>query len=178
MHFTRMYSYVGRMYSHVTRMYSYVALCAFMLLTISMLKAWRTETREKKLSEMCNCSKNFWEWKKNEEREVHTIAPAELNKYLAEFIRSVRRKDVSSPALKGIWRKMTTPWVSSGTNNLNWRGKVFTQNEESWKKSARGNKTNAAVTLTDEEINLLFENNLLGVSSAESLCSAERHHSF
>ena len=30
---------------------------------------------------------------KNEEREVHTIAPAELNKYLAEFIRSVRHKD-------------------------------------------------------------------------------------
>jgi len=30
---------------------------------------------------------------KNKEREVHMIAPAELNKCLAEFIRSVRRKD-------------------------------------------------------------------------------------
>ncbi len=30
---------------------------------------------------------------RNDEREVHTIAPAELNQYLAEFIRSVRRKD-------------------------------------------------------------------------------------
>ena len=30
---------------------------------------------------------------KNEKRKVHTIAPAELNKFLAEFIRSVRRKD-------------------------------------------------------------------------------------
>ena len=30
---------------------------------------------------------------KNSEREVHTIEPTELNKYLAEFIRSVRRKD-------------------------------------------------------------------------------------
>ena len=26
-------------------------------------------------------------------REVHTMSPAELNKYLAEFIRSVRRKE-------------------------------------------------------------------------------------
>ena len=30
---------------------------------------------------------------KNDEREVQDIEPAELNKHLAEFIRSVRRKD-------------------------------------------------------------------------------------
>ena len=30
---------------------------------------------------------------KNDEREVQDIEPAELNKRLAEFIRSVRRKD-------------------------------------------------------------------------------------
>ena len=30
---------------------------------------------------------------KNDKREVHTMGPAELNKYLVEFIRSVRRKD-------------------------------------------------------------------------------------
>jgi len=29
---------------------------------------------------------------KNDEREVHAIKPAESNKYLTEFIRSVRRK--------------------------------------------------------------------------------------
>ena len=39
----------------------------------------------------------------NELREVHTIATAELNKYLAEFIRSVRRSEgVSSQVLSGI----------------------------------------------------------------------------
>ena len=31
--------------------------------------------------------------KKNDKREVQDIEPAELNKHLAEFIRSVRRKD-------------------------------------------------------------------------------------
>ena len=57
-----------------------------------MLKAWRAETRERKISETGNCSKNFKK-EKNEERKVHTIASAELNKFLEEFIRSVRRKD-------------------------------------------------------------------------------------
>ena len=58
-----------------------------------MLKAWRTETRRRRLNEMYNCLKNFnFEKGKKRLREVHTIAPAELNKYLAEFIRSVRRK--------------------------------------------------------------------------------------
>ena len=37
--------------------------------------------------------KEFLRKEKNDLREVHTIAPAELNKYLAEFILSVRRKD-------------------------------------------------------------------------------------
>ena len=39
---------------------------------------------------MCKVSKT--KTQKNDEREVHTIEPVELNKYLAEFILSVRRK--------------------------------------------------------------------------------------
>ena len=90
--------------------------------------------------------KEFLRKEKNDLREVHTIAPAELNKYLAEFILSVRRKDgedyepsslrclVSS--LEPLWRKMTTPWVSSTINNLNWQGKVYSQNKKSWRKKA------------------------------------------
>ena len=35
----------------------------------------------------------FLKNEKNDEREVQHIEPAELNKHLAEFIRSVRRKD-------------------------------------------------------------------------------------
>ena len=37
------------------------------------------------------------------------------------------------------------------------------------KKASLGNKSKAAVALTDEEIGLLYENNMLGVSSAVSL---------
>ena len=35
----------------------------------------------------------FLRKEKNDLREMHTIAPAELNKYLAVFVPSVRRKD-------------------------------------------------------------------------------------
>ena len=37
------------------------------------------------------------------------------------------------------------------------------------KKAGRGNKDKAAVAITDEEVDILYENNMLGVSSAESL---------
>ena len=48
----------------------------------NMLKAWR-------LSEIL--FEELLRMEKNEEREEHTIAPAELNNYLAEFIHSLRR---------------------------------------------------------------------------------------
>ena len=37
------------------------------------------------------------------------------------------------------------------------------------KKQGKGNKPNAAQALTDDEVNILFEQNLLGISSAEAL---------
>ena len=37
------------------------------------------------------------------------------------------------------------------------------------KKSSRGDKDKAAVAITDEQVDILCENNMLGVSSAESL---------
>ena len=37
------------------------------------------------------------------------------------------------------------------------------------KKAGLGNKDKAAVAITDEEVDILYENNMLGVSSGESL---------
>ena len=42
-------------------------------------------------------------------------------------------------------------------------------------KAGRGNKSKAAL-LTDEEIDLLYENNMLGLSSAESLLNTVWHN--
>ena len=86
--------------------------------------------------------------RKNEEREVHMIAPTELNKYLAELSRSVRRKDWEDCELSSLRcllfntekhskKKMTSPWVSSAKNNNNWRAKFFSQIKESRKSRLR-----------------------------------------
>ena len=105
-----------------------------------MLNAWRTETREK-LSKMSNRSKIFWELKRTK-REKYTQLPQQnwtstlhslfpLSEVQMEII-NPQVFNVSLPALKVIWRKITTLWASSMTNNLNWRGKVFSQNKENW----------------------------------------------
>ena len=47
--------------------------------------------------------------------------------------------------------------------------KSLQSKQKELKKEGRGNKSKAAVALTDEEIDLLYENNMLCVSSAKSL---------
>ena len=47
--------------------------------------------------------------------------------------------------------------------------KSLQSKQKELKKAGRGNKSKATVAQTDEEIDLLYENNMLGVSSAESL---------
>ena len=68
-------------------------------------------TKEKTKREV-QLFEEFLRKKNNDLREVHTIVPAELNKYLAKFIPSVRHEDgedyepsslgVSSQVLSGI----------------------------------------------------------------------------
>ena len=59
--------------------------------------------------------------------------------------------------------------VSLTIKNLNCLESVYRLNKKELKKAGRGNKDKAAVAITDEEVDILHENNLLGVSSAESL---------
>lgn len=96
------------------------------------LIAWRAETREKRTKR--DMLEEIWEWKRTK-REKCTRLPQQnwlstLHSFFA--LLDVKMKimdpqvyDVSSPALKGVWRKMTTLWVSLMTNNLNWREKVY-----------------------------------------------------
>lgn len=115
----------------------------------------------------------------NDEREVHTIAPAELNQCLAEFIRSVRRKDgedYEPSSLRGLvssierhLKKNDYPASIINDKQFELTRKSLQSKQKELKKAGRGNKDKAAVALTDDEIDVLYENNLLGVSSAESL---------
>ena len=47
--------------------------------------------------------------------------------------------------------------------------KCLQAKQKELKKAGRGSKGKAAVAITDEEVDILYENNMLGVSSAESL---------
>ena len=58
----------------------------------NMLKARRTETKEKTKQDE-QLFKEFLRMEKNKERQVHSIASAELSKYLAEFLYPVRQQD-------------------------------------------------------------------------------------
>ena len=74
----------------------------------------------KKLSKMCNCSKHLWELKRTK-REKYTQLPQQnwTSTLQSLFtLLGIKMKitnpqvyDVSSPALNGIWSKMTTPQV-------------------------------------------------------------------
>lgn len=117
---------------------------------------------------------------KNDEREVQDIEPAELNKHLAEFIRSVRRKDGEDyePSslrclVSSIERHLKkNNYTKSIINDKEFElfRKCLQAKQKELKKAGRGiMKDKAAVAITDEEVDILHENNLLGVSSAESL---------
>ncbi|CAH3191091.1 unnamed protein product [Porites evermanni] len=116
---------------------------------------------------------------KNDEREVQDIEPAELNKHLAEFIRSVRRKDGEDyePSslrclVSSIERHLKkNNYTKSIINDKEFElfRKCLQAKQKELKKAGRGNKDKAAVAITDEEVDILHENNLLGVCSAESL---------
>ena len=115
---------------------------------------------------------------KNDEREVQNIESAELNKHLAEFIRSVRRKDgedYEPSSLRcvvlSIERHLKKNKYTKIINDKECElfRKCLQAKQKELKKAGRGNKDKAAVTITDEEVDILYENNMLGVSSAESL---------
>ena len=58
-----------------------------------MWKVSRKQEHERKNETRCEIVGNVLSNEKNDEREVQNIESVELNKHLAKFIRSVRRKD-------------------------------------------------------------------------------------
>ena len=95
----------------------------------NMLKARRTETKEKTKQDE-QLFKEFLKMEENKERQAHTIASAELSKYLAEFLYPVRQQDgedyetQSLNCLLSSIERWLSPRVSSMTNNLKWQVKT------------------------------------------------------
>ena len=116
---------------------------------------------------------------KNEQRKIEEIQPEELNRYVSEFIVSVKRKDgqdYEPSSLRGLFssfnrylkeRKYSASIIEDTV--FDQARKCLEARSKQLKKEGKGNKPNAAEALTDVEENILYEKNLLGISNAEAL---------
>ncbi|XP_031568117.1 uncharacterized protein KIAA1958-like [Actinia tenebrosa] len=119
---------------------------------------------------------------KKEHREVENIPPAELNELLSEFIltvRTVEGKNYEPTSLRGMiasferFLKRKNYQVSI-INDLAFEKtrKTLQSKQKELKKRGKGNKPNASVALTEDEVKVLYEKGLLGISSPEALLNS------
>ena len=116
---------------------------------------------------------------KNEQRKIEEIPAVELNQYISQFIIAVRTKDgneyepTSLRSLVASFERYLKRknYPSSIINDLvfDQTMKTLKSKQKLLKKQGRGNKPNASVALTNEEIQTLYEKKLLGTSSPEAL---------
>ena len=114
-----------------------------------------------------------------ESRKPEELTPQELNEYLSEFILSVKRNDgeeYEPSSLRGLIASFNRHFKEQNHPGSIIEGAEFEQTRKclearskQLKKQGKGNKPDAAQALTDDEVNNLFEQNLLGISSAEAL---------
>lgn len=121
---------------------------------------------------------------KNEYRELQLIPPDELDPLLANYLLSVRKKDGGEfepstlrSIVSSIDRKLRrhkyghTIIINKSTNDDAFRltREALLAKQKFLKQHGKGNKPRRAEPITDDEINLLYERNLLGDSSPEAL---------
>ena len=116
---------------------------------------------------------------KNEKRSIEDIPSAELNLYLSEFITKVRTKQNKEYELNSL-RGM----VASFERHLKKKNyglsimkdlqfeqtrKALVSKQKDLKRQGKGNKPNASSSLSEDDIAVLYEKDLLGASSPEAL---------
>jgi len=117
--------------------------------------------------------------KKNQRRKIEEIQPEELNRYVTEFILSVKRKDgqdYEPSSLLGLFSTFNQ-YLKEHKNSVgiiqdivfDQARKCLEARSKQLKKEGKGNKPNAAEALTDVGENILYEKNLLRISNAEAL---------
>ena len=117
---------------------------------------------------------------KGETRQMDELTPQELNKFLSEFLLTVRKKEDNEeyelnslraffasfePHLKKkkLWTlpyERRPVWANSESASVKAKGSI---------RKGKGNKPNASATLSEEDIQVLYEKDLLGSSTAEAL---------
>ena len=142
------------------------------------MESLENKNTEEKTKRDVKLLETFLRNEKNDEREMQNKESAELNKLLAEFIRSVRRKDGEDyePSslrclVSSIERHLKKNKYTKIINDKEFEllRKCLQAKKKELEKAGRGNKDKAAVAITDEEVDIPYENNMLGVSSVESL---------
>ena len=127
-----------------------------------------------------NLFKSFLQ-SKNEVREFHTISHTELDVYLANFILSVRKKggeEFEPTSLRSMISSIDRSLrrhrykesiMQSPANIFNATKQALKAKQKDLKQKGKGNRPKKADPLSDEEINILFDTGVLGVTSPESL---------
>ena len=114
---------------------------------------------------------------KHDQRNPEDIEAAELNEYLFLSVKRKDGKDFEPSSLRGIFSsrfnhhlKECKYTVSVIEDVAFERARICLEvKNKQLKKEGKGNRPNAAEALSDNEINILYEKNLLGISNGEAL---------
>ena len=116
---------------------------------------------------------------KNEKRSIEDIPSAELNLYLSEFIIKVRtkqNKDYEPNSLRGMIASFERHlkkknYGLSIMKNLQFEHtrKALVSKQKDLKRQGKGNKPRISSALSEDDIAVLYEKDLLGTSSPEAL---------
>lgn len=121
----------------------------------------------------------FLQTKGETRSEIAEIPPAELNELLSEFILSVRTtegQEYEPSSLRGMvasferyLKRKSYPVSIIQDLAFEKLRKTLHSKQKQLKKQGKGNKPNASVALTEEEMKILYDKGFLGTSSPEAI---------
>ena len=117
---------------------------------------------------------------KGETRQMDELTPQELNKFLSEFLLTVRKKEDNEEyelnSLRAFFasferhlKKKNYGLCLTKDVQFEQTRKALQSKQRDLKRKGKGNKPNASATLSEEDIQVLYEKDLLGSSTAEAL---------
>ena len=123
--------------------------------------------------------KKFLVEERQEIREIEKIPPTELDSYLSQFVLAARKKTgkyYEPSSLRGILASVERHLSRSSYSKTIFIDTDFRKTRDALKAKQKqlkrhglGNRPKATTALTDDEIEILFEKKLLGLSSPQAL---------
>ena len=95
------------------------------------------------------------------------MTPQALNKFLSEFLITVRKKEHNEEYEPNSLRNFFASFERQSKKNKLWTLRQSKQRD--LKRKGMGNKPYASAALSEEDVQVLFEKDLLGSSTAEAL---------